>query len=91
MSTTPDWHSVIAAESHLPHDSARLLCEIGFVVVPGPIISGGFEQLAHAYDLAVATADPADAGLFSSSRGRQVIFCRCCGNTLAHNLISPPL
>jgi hypothetical protein len=41
MKTTSDWHNVIAAEAHLPPDTARQLCDIGFVVVPGPLIPGG--------------------------------------------------
>ena len=61
MSPKTDWHSVIAAASHhLPPYAARQLREIGFIVMPGPGIQGGCEQLSHAYDHAVATADPAD-------------------------------
>src|SRR5580765_1043114 len=64
MAATNDWHSIIAAESHhLPSDAARQLREIGFVVMPGPAIQGGCEQLSRAYDRAVATADPADVHL----------------------------
>jgi ectoine hydroxylase-related dioxygenase (phytanoyl-CoA dioxygenase family) len=55
------WHSIIAAESHhLPPDAARQLRKIGFIVMPGPTIKGGCEQLSDAYDHAVAKADPAD-------------------------------
>jgi hypothetical protein len=68
MKTTSDWHNVIAAEAHLPPDTARQLCDIGFVVVPGPLIPGGIERLTHAYDRAVATADPDDARISSSTR-----------------------
>lgn len=61
MTPANDWHSIIAAESHhLPTDAARQLRETGFVVMPGPAIKGGCEQLSRAYDRAVATADPAD-------------------------------
>ena len=61
MAPTMDWHSIIAAESHhLPLDAARQLREMGFIVMPGPAIKGGCEQLSDAYDHAVATADPAD-------------------------------
>ena len=56
-----DWHSLIAADScHLPPDAARQLRELGFIVMPGPAIQGGCEQLSRAYDHAVATADTAD-------------------------------
>ena len=57
---TNDWHNIIAAESHLSPDAARQLRDIGFVVMPGPVIPGGGEQLSDAYDRAVAMADPAD-------------------------------
>jgi hypothetical protein len=61
MAPTNDWHSIITAKSHhLPPDAARQLRDIGFVVMPGPVIPGGWEQLSEAYDRAVATADPAD-------------------------------
>jgi hypothetical protein len=61
MVPTNHWHSVIAAESHhLPPDAARQLREVGFIVMPGPSIQGGCEQLSSAYDQAVATADSAD-------------------------------
>jgi ectoine hydroxylase-related dioxygenase (phytanoyl-CoA dioxygenase family) len=60
MVPTNEWHSIITAESHLPPDAARQLCDVGFVVMPGPVIAGGCEQLSAAYDRAVATADPSD-------------------------------
>ena len=61
MTPTNDWHSIIAAESnHLPSDAARQLRELGFIVMPGPAIQGGCEQLSRAYDHAAATADTAD-------------------------------
>ena len=60
MTPTNDWHSIIASESHLAPDAARQLLDIGFVIMPGPLIPGGWEQLSKAYDRAVATADFAD-------------------------------
>jgi hypothetical protein len=63
-----DWHSVIAAESELPPEAARQLHDLGFVVLPGPAIQGGCTRLAEAYDEAVATADPADVSIRSSTR-----------------------
>lgn len=60
MTSANYWHGIIAAKSHLPPDAARQLREIGFVVMPGPAIQGGREQLSDAYDRAVATASPAD-------------------------------
>ena len=60
MPLTNDWHSITASESHLSPDAARQLRDSGFVVLPGPVIPGGHEQLLRAYDRAVATADPSD-------------------------------
>lgn len=60
MKPTHDWHSIIESESHLSPDAARQLRDIGFVVMPGPAIPGGCEQLSNAYDREVAKADPAD-------------------------------
>ena len=60
MPLTNDLHSIIASESHLSPDAARQLRDNGFVVLPGPVIPGGHEQLLRAYDRAVATADPSD-------------------------------
>jgi phytanoyl-CoA dioxygenase PhyH len=54
------WHDRIATEAHLPPNAARQLREIGFVVMPGPAVPGGCEQLSNAYDRAVASADAAD-------------------------------
>jgi len=63
-----DWFSVIAAESDLPADAARRLCDIGFVVMPGPVACGGCAPLSEAYDRAVSTADPDDVSIRSSTR-----------------------
>jgi hypothetical protein len=60
MTLTNDWHRIIASESHLSQDAARRLRDIGFVIIPGPVIPGGCEQLSAAYDRAVAAADPVD-------------------------------
>jgi hypothetical protein len=60
MTQSNDWHRIIESESQLSPDALRQLREIGFVVMPGPVLPGGCEQLSEAYDRAVATADPAD-------------------------------
>lgn len=60
MKPTEDWHRIIASESHLSPDAARQLRDNGYVVLAGPVIPGGCEQLTRAYDRAVATADPSD-------------------------------
>jgi hypothetical protein len=62
------WYSLIAAESELPPDAARQLREIGFVVMPGPEIPGGWARLSQAYDCAVLTANPRDVSIRSSTR-----------------------
>src|SRR4051812_27295118 len=68
MRPTDDWHSVIAAASDLPADAARQLDDLGFLVMPGPVIPGGCARLSEAYDRAVATADAADVSIRSSTR-----------------------
>ena len=55
-----DWHSVVAAEANLSETASRRLRDVGFVVMPGPVLPGGCERLCDAYDRAVAAADPAD-------------------------------
>ncbi len=72
MAQTDDWHSFIAAESHMSPDAARQLREIGFIVMPGPAIKGGCEQLSDAYDHAVATADPADVHIGRTSSSTRI-------------------
>jgi len=60
VTPTNGWQSVVASESHLSPDAARELRNLGFVVIPGPAIPGGCEQLSAAYDRAIATADSSD-------------------------------
>jgi hypothetical protein len=60
MTPSNDWHNAIASESHLSPGVATQLRDIGFVVVPGPVIPGGCKQLSDAYDRAVSSADHAD-------------------------------
>lgn len=67
-SSTHDWHRLIVAEFALPADVASRLADVGFVVAPGPPIPGGVAQLSAAYDRAVATADPSDVRVGSSTR-----------------------
>ena len=63
-----DWYDVIAAESELPPDAARQLCDLGFVIMPGPVLHGGCARLSEAYDRVVLMADPADVSIRSSTR-----------------------
>jgi hypothetical protein len=67
-----DWHDLAAPETRLPADAARQLREIGFIVIPGPVIPGGCKRLAAAYDRAVATADPADVHIGKSGSSIRV-------------------
>src|SRR5262245_39986525 len=58
----------IAAQSQLPAELAMRLREDGFIVIPGPATPGGIGQLAHAYDRAIAAADPGDVRIGTSTR-----------------------
>ncbi len=60
MRSSDERYSVIAADAHLPPGTAQQLHEKGFIVLPGPAIPGGCEQLSNAYDREVAIADPAE-------------------------------
>ena len=48
--------------------SARRLNDDGYIVLPGPVSASGMPRLADAYDRAVATADPADVSIRTSTR-----------------------
>jgi hypothetical protein len=60
MTSTSEWHGVISSEARLSPAVSRQLRDIGFVVMPGPLLPGGCEQLSAAYDRAVAAAEPVD-------------------------------
>jgi ectoine hydroxylase-related dioxygenase (phytanoyl-CoA dioxygenase family) len=62
-----DWFSVINAGSALSAGAIQDLREVGFVVIPGPLASDRFAQLAAAYDSAVAGATPDDLAIGSST------------------------
>jgi ectoine hydroxylase-related dioxygenase (phytanoyl-CoA dioxygenase family) len=68
VNSVDDWYRRIATGSELPSGAARQLREDGFVVLPGPVIPGGWARLPEAYDRAVATADPEDVSIRSSTR-----------------------
>jgi hypothetical protein len=63
-----DWHSAIEAESTLTPAASRSLHDAGFVVMSGPVGTDGLLALSEAYDHAIATADPADIRISSSTR-----------------------
>jgi ectoine hydroxylase-related dioxygenase (phytanoyl-CoA dioxygenase family) len=62
-----DWFSVISAGSELPASAVQDLLEIGFAVIPGPVMSEGLAQLAAAYDSAMNSADPDDVSVGSTT------------------------
>jgi hypothetical protein len=68
-----EWYRILAAESELPQDAARQLLDLGFTILPGPVLPGGAVRLAEAYDRAVATADPADVSIRSSTRVHDIV------------------
>ncbi len=68
MSAADTMYQVIASRSRLPTDVAARLRDDGFVAIPGPPTPGGVDELSKAYDRAVATADPADIRVSTSTR-----------------------
>jgi ectoine hydroxylase-related dioxygenase (phytanoyl-CoA dioxygenase family) len=62
-----DWFSVVAAGCELSAGDLRDLCDVGFVVIPGPVARDGLAQLARAYDSAVACADADDVSMGSTT------------------------
>ena len=58
----------LTRDARLQPDVAQQLASCGFIVVPGPDVTGGVKALQAAYDKAVATADPIDVRVASSTR-----------------------
>ena len=56
------WFSVIAAGCELPASTVKELDDVGFVVIPGPVVPPQLSRLAAVYDAAASAADPADVG-----------------------------
>jgi hypothetical protein len=63
-----DTYQAICSDAHLPPEAAQRLATQGFVVIPGPDVTGGIGQVQAAYDTAVATADVTDVRVSSSTR-----------------------
>jgi ectoine hydroxylase-related dioxygenase (phytanoyl-CoA dioxygenase family) len=61
-------YEAIKKDAQLPLHAAQQLATQGFVVLPGPSVTGGVEQLQGAYDACVASADSADVRVASSVR-----------------------
>jgi ectoine hydroxylase-related dioxygenase (phytanoyl-CoA dioxygenase family) len=68
MNIVDPMYESLAAQSQLPASVAAQIRDIGFAVIPGPLPAEGVERLSDAYDLAVASADPADVRISSSTR-----------------------
>jgi hypothetical protein len=62
-----DWFRELGSIRELPAGAVRELLDSGFVVIPGPVGGGRLAQLARAYDSAVASADPADVSVGSTT------------------------
>lgn len=61
------WFSQIATGAELSRHAVRDLCELGFVVIPGPLAQDELTQLTSAYDAASACADAADVSAGSTT------------------------
>src|SRR5215472_7319760 len=62
-----EWFRVIATGCELSPGAVQELCDVGFVVIPGPVASDGLVQLAKAYDSAVACANAEDISVGSTT------------------------
>src|SRR6266700_1769946 len=58
-----DWFNVIVAGCEFSAGALQDLREVGFVVIPGPVVPDGLAQLVRAYDSAVACADADDVSV----------------------------
>ncbi|HEX8174942.1 MAG TPA: phytanoyl-CoA dioxygenase family protein [Pyrinomonadaceae bacterium] len=62
-----DWFSIISAGCELPAGVAEDLLDSGFVIIPGPVKREELMRLATTYDLKVASANPDDVSVGSST------------------------
>jgi hypothetical protein len=62
-----DWFSVMDAFCELPGGAVQELCDLGFVVIPGPVAPDRLAQLAEAYDSAMAGAAAEDVSIGSTT------------------------
>jgi ectoine hydroxylase-related dioxygenase (phytanoyl-CoA dioxygenase family) len=60
MDHLDSWFSVIASDCVLPSAADQELHDIGFVVIPGPVVQARLSELIAAYDAAVLAAHPDD-------------------------------
>ncbi|MBD0372904.1 MAG: phytanoyl-CoA dioxygenase family protein [Pyrinomonadaceae bacterium] len=62
-----DWFSIINAGRELPEGALQKLRDVGFVIITGPVERDGLARLASAYDSAMASADPDDVSVGSTT------------------------
>jgi ectoine hydroxylase-related dioxygenase (phytanoyl-CoA dioxygenase family) len=62
-----DTFAGIVREYKLPGAIDQQLSELGFVIVPGPVLGEGLNALADAYDVAVESASSADVSIGRST------------------------
>ena len=62
-----EWFSVIAGGRELSPEAVNALCDVGFVVLSGPVPPRGLTHLARAYDAAIDGADAADVSVGSTT------------------------
>ncbi|MFL6211005.1 MAG: phytanoyl-CoA dioxygenase family protein [Pyrinomonadaceae bacterium] len=70
-----DWFKEIGSGNELAASAVEELLSSGFVIISGPVASERLTQFAQAYDLAVASAAPADVSVGSE-------------NTRVHDLVN---
>ena len=62
-----DWFNTLAASQALAAENASMLQEQGFVVIPGPVVSAGLDELSRAYGATEASATGDDIGIGSTT------------------------
>jgi hypothetical protein len=63
-----EMHQSILRDCQLPPHAARQLLSRGYVVLPGPSMPSGISRVRSAFDSDVASAEPADVRVSSSTR-----------------------
>jgi Phytanoyl-CoA dioxygenase (PhyH) len=84
-----EWFETIKARRALSDDAARELDNAGFTVVPGFKSHGELARLAEAYDVAMASAGPADLRI--GSKTTRVNGLVNCGPEFDDLYLYPPL
>jgi hypothetical protein len=58
---------------HLPSDKAQQLVDDGFAIIDGPYSQAELGHLSRDFDIAMASADPADVRISSSTRAWDIV------------------